>query len=173
MPPILGARRAGWLVMACAVAAFLAIGIARSGEPRTADERELWVSQRLACPVCDGQSIAESQAISATQIKTRIAELVRAGQLSDDQIVRTIDASYAQDLALVPSGSGLDALIWVLPAVVAVLAVAGLATAFLRWRRPSGEHATDADRALVAQAMAGMAGATDAVGVEPTVEDER
>lgn len=147
------ARRVGWLAIAVVTAALLAVGVARAGEPRTADERELSIAKRLACPVCDGESVAESNADSARQIRGQVAELVAAGQLDDDAIVQRIDASYQDELALTPSGSGVDVLAWVLPAVAAALAGAGLATAFARWRRASVPTVSAADRELVAQAL--------------------
>ncbi len=147
------ARLAGWLLMACVVATLLGVGIARSGQPRTADQRELKIARSLACPVCDGESVAESQAPSAVQIRGRISELVAAGQLSDGEIARTIDAAYQDDLALAPSGSGVDALAWALPAAAAVLAAAGLAAAFGRWRRDGPVTVSEADRRLVAAAL--------------------
>ena len=147
-------RRIGWLVMACAVAALLAVGVHRAGQPRTADQRELAIAKQLACPVCDGESVAESQAASAVQIRGRIKELVDAGQLSDTAIAETIDAAYQDDLALEPSGSGIDSLAWALPAVVAVIAAAGLVAAFGRWRRAAVAVPSDDDRDIVAQALA-------------------
>ncbi len=158
-------RRAGWLVMACAVAAMLAVGVSRAGQPRTADQRELAIAKQLACPVCDGESVAESQAASAVQIRGRIKDLVDAGQLSDTEIAETIDAAYQDDLALSPSGSGIDALAWALPAVVAVVAIAGLIAAFGRWRRAAVSLVSDSDRDIVARALADAATAQ-----EPTSE---
>ena len=141
--------------MAAAVAALLAVGVSRAGQPRTADQRELTIAKQLACPVCDGESVAESQAASAVQIRGRIKELVDAGQLSDTEIAEVIDAAYQDDLALEPSGSGIDALAWALPAIVAVVAAAGLVAAFGRWRRAAVAGVSDADRDLVARALAG------------------
>ena len=148
-------RWPGWLALFMVLAALLAVGIQRAGAPRTADERELAIYERLACPVCDGESVAESRAESAVQIREVVAELVVAGQLTDAQIVEQIDASYVEELELTPSRSGIDLLVWVLPAVVMVGAIAGLVAAFSRWRRmPRAEGPSDDDRRLVAAAMA-------------------
>ena len=148
-------RWPGWLALFMVLAALLAIGVQRGGQPRTADERELAIYERLACPVCAGESVAESRAESAVQIREVVAELVVAGQLTDAQIVEQIDASYVEELELTPSSSGIDLLVWVLPAVVMVGAIAGLVAAFARWRRtPRAVGPTDEDRRLVAAAMA-------------------
>ena len=155
-------RWPGWLALFVVLAALLAVGIQRAGQPRTADERELAIYERLACPVCDGESVVESRAEAAVQIREVVAGLVVAGQLTDDQIVEQIDASYVEELELTPSGSGIDLLVWVLPAVVMVGAIAGLVTAFARWRRaPAASGPTDADRELVAAALADAVDADD------------
>jgi cytochrome c-type biogenesis protein CcmH len=148
-------RWPGWLAMAMVLAALLAIGIARASEPRTADERQLAIYERIACPVCDGESVAESRAESAVQIRAEVDRLVADGQLTDSEIVARIDGAYIEDLALTPSGSGIDLLVWVLPSVAIVGAVAGLYAAFSRWRRMPGTPApSDEDVALVEAARA-------------------
>jgi cytochrome c-type biogenesis protein CcmH len=148
-------RWPGWLVLFMVLATLLAVGAQRAGEPRTADERELAIHERLACPVCDGESVAESRAESAIQIRAVVAELVGEGRLTDDEIVEQIDAAYVQELELSPGGSGVDLLVWVLPAVAFVGAAAGLIAAFVRWHRaPGAAPPSDADRQLVAAALA-------------------
>jgi len=147
-------RWPGWLAMALVFAALIAIGVGRAAEPRTADQRVQAISKRIACPVCNGESVADSRAPSSDQIRANIARLVTEGQLSDDQIVTEVDSKYEQDLRLVPSGTGIDALIWVLPACAAVGGAAGLWAAFTRWRRrPTQAGPTDADRELVEAAL--------------------
>jgi cytochrome c-type biogenesis protein CcmH len=148
-------RWPGWLVLFMVLAALLAIGVQRAGQPRTADEREQAIYERLACPVCDGESVVESRAESAVQIREVVARLVVEGQLTDDEIVTQIDASYVEELALTPGRSGLDLLVWVLPAIAFVGAVAGLIAVVLRWQRtPRAAAPNDEDRAIVAAALA-------------------
>lgn len=147
-------RWPGWLLMLGVVVAFLAIGAQRASSPRTADERALAISKRIACPVCDGESVAESQASASMEIKDRIDTLVGDGQMTDDQIVRAIDDSYPEELALEPGRSGIEALAWVLPPLVAVAGAGGVMAAFGRWRSRGVQTADDADRALVERALA-------------------
>jgi cytochrome c-type biogenesis protein CcmH len=147
-------RWPGWLVLGVVAAGLLTIGAVRAAQPRTADERVQSIASRLACPVCDGESVAESRAASSNQIRDRIAELVREGTLSDSQIVRQIDDAYPQDLTLTPKGSGLDLMVWFLPPLVLAAAIVGLVVAFRRWRMatPAGGPTAE-DRALVEQAL--------------------
>lgn len=149
-------RWPAWLVMALVLAALLAVGVRRAGEPQTADERVTSISSRLACPVCQGESVADSRAPSAEIIRENVERLVTEGRLTDTEIIATIQSTSTEDLSLLPRASGFDALIYVLPAVVAVGGAAGLFAAFLRWRRrPGALGPTDADRELVEAALRG------------------
>ena len=70
-------------------------------------------------------------------------------------------------MLLVPRASGLDALVWVLPALGFVVGTTGLALAFRRWRLEAAGLAdpTDEDRAIVEAALA-ESEATDGDGGE-------
>lgn len=146
----------GWLVMLVALVGVMTVAAGRDRGPQTQQDRIEVVSARLACPTCDGESVLASRAPAAVAIRNEIARQVIAGQLSDDEIVAEIERSFGGRVLLVPRATGLDALVWVLPVTVAVLAVASLAVAFRRWRREAQllGAPTDDDRALVAEAMA-------------------
>ena len=78
-------------------------------------------------------------------------EGVRAGGLTDDEVIAEVADAYGAQVLLLPRATGLDALAWALPVTAAVVALAGLASVFRRWREAavqSGE-ATDDDRRLV------------------------
>lgn len=146
----------GWVVMIVALVGVIAVAADRDRGPSTQQDRVEVIAKRLACPTCDGESVAVSRAPAAVAIRNEIARQVIAGQLTDDEIVAEIEASFGGRVLLVPRAGGLDALVWVLPVTVAVLAIASLAVAFRRWRRDSEALAapTDDDRALVAEALA-------------------
>ena len=74
--------------------------------------------------------------------------------------------AYDGEELLVPTGSGVEALAWALPATAFVLGAAGLAIAFRRWQRTArmlGE-ATREDYEFVARAL------SDEPPVEPGEE---
>lgn len=138
-----------WLVLLFCFTVLLVVGIRRDGGPATPQERIDAISQRLACPVCDGESVYESRGSASQAIRQEIARQVADGRLDDDQIVKAIDDNYEADLRLAPSATGIEALAWALPIAVTVVAVAGLSLVFARWRRAGSVTATDDDRALV------------------------
>ena len=147
-------RWPGWLVLFVVVVSVLAVGSTRSTGPQTQEERIELISKRVACPVCNGESVAESRNNASRAIRNEIDTLVRSTPLTDDQIVAGLEDSYGADILLVPRATGFDALIWVLPTVAFVCGVAGLAVAFRRWRVEAAGTAdpTDDDRDIVAAA---------------------
>jgi cytochrome c-type biogenesis protein CcmH len=141
----------GWAALAVVVVVALAIGLTAGGSTATPEERVESISQRLACPICDGETVFESRNNESAKIRTQIRTMVDEGQLNDDEIISYFVQRNAR-LLIVPRSSGLDALVWALPAFVAVCAIAGLAFAFRRWSRTADTVPTDADRELVAAA---------------------
>ena len=127
----------------------------RGSGPQTQADRVDDVTRRVACPVCDGESVFESQNSASRAIRNEVTDLVRANELSDDEIVAFLETRYGADVLLVPKASGLDALVWVLPAVGLVCGVAGLALAFRRWRLQAEATGapTEEDRRLVEAAL--------------------
>ena len=56
-------------------------------------------------------------------------------------------------MLLVPRATGIDALVWALPAAALVCAIVGLAVAFRRWKAAADTIPDDEDRRLVAAAL--------------------
>ncbi|MGY6501307.1 MAG: cytochrome c-type biogenesis protein [Acidimicrobiales bacterium] len=150
-----------WGLLAVVVVVTLAVSVVGS-EPPTPAQRVRIISSQFACPQCDGQSVANSDAAIANQIEIVIAERVEAGQ-SDDQILSFLVNAYGRQYLLNPSASGAASLVWVLPVVAVVVAFGALGYAFWRWRPSDAPEVSDADRALVEQAMRrNAAGSSDA-----------
>jgi len=145
-----------WVLLVFVVVAFLAVGATRDDGPSTPQERSDAIAQRVACPVCDGESVFESRNTASVNIRNRITELVNGGQASDDEIIADIEASFGGRILLVPKATGFDALVWALPVAALICAVAALAVTFRRWRRDAAAASdpTVEDRAMVAAALA-------------------
>jgi cytochrome c-type biogenesis protein CcmH len=149
-------RWPAWVLLVFVVVAFLAVGASRDSGPSTPAERADAIAQRVACPVCDGESVYESRNTASVNLRNAISQLVDEGRASDDEIIAVIERSYGGQVLLVPKASGFDALVWALPVAALVCAVAGLAVTFRRWRREgAGAHdPTDDERTMVAAALA-------------------
>ncbi len=89
-------------------------------DPETAEARTERVSSGLRCPVCQGLSVADSNADAARAMHTRIAELVSQGY-SEGQIVDYFVGRYGGWVRLEPPREGLIWIIWVGPVVLFVV----------------------------------------------------
>jgi len=89
-------------------------------DPETAEARTERVSSGLRCPVCQGLSVADSNADAARAMHTRIAELVSQGY-SEGQIVDYFVGRYGGWVRLEPPREGLNWIIWVGPVVLFVV----------------------------------------------------
>jgi cytochrome c-type biogenesis protein CcmH len=84
----------------------------------------------IRCPVCQGESIADSPAETARVMMDIVAEKVTAGE-TDQQIIAYFRARYGDGILLDPPFGGKTLLIWILP----ILAVGGGVWMILARRR--------------------------------------
>jgi len=142
-------RRIAWLLVAIVALSALVVSTQVEGPPRTNADRVRSLSEDFACPTCDGQSVAESNAVVAQEIRRDISRQVDAGA-TDEEITQRLIASYDESIDLRPRSSGLVGLVWVLPVAVMVLGLAGLAAVFRRWQSRPAKAATAQDEELIA-----------------------
>jgi cytochrome c-type biogenesis protein CcmH len=114
-------------------------------------ERAYELANQFACPVCQGQSIAESDVPIAREMRLEIRRRLDQGQ-TDNQIRLYLVSQYGENIDLRPKATGVTGLVWIVPVVAFVAAMGGLAAVFRNWRREEHEVATDDDRALVDRA---------------------
>lgn len=145
-------RRVSWLVMAAVVAVSLVRATVDDGPPRSTAEQVEAIAKTLKCPVCDGQSVADSDIAASRAIRVDIARLVEEGR-SAGEVRAAIASAYGDQVQLIPPASGFAGLVWILPVVALVVALAALSAAFARWGRSPATGATDEDRELVERAL--------------------
>lgn len=145
-------RRWSWFVIGALVVVALVRNAVDEGSPRTTEERVRVIASTMKCPVCRSQSVADSDVAAARSIRTDIARRIDLGE-SDAAIRDAIADAYGEDVQLTPSASGFAGLVWIVPVVVLVLALAALTSVFARWRLAAAIEASDADRALVDAAL--------------------
>jgi cytochrome c-type biogenesis protein CcmH len=146
-------RQALWIAAAATLAITLFLGSRSDGRPRTAEARVEALSEVFACPECSGQSVAQSTAPAALNIRAAIAQMVDEGR-TDGEIRALIADRFQERVLLVPDGDGVVGLVWAVPVAVGVVAGAALVVVFRRWRQPLARPATDDDRDLVARFLA-------------------
>lgn len=147
-------RWPGWVVLVFVLAGFLAVGATRDSGPLTPEERIEAISQQLACPVCNGETVYESRNGTSASIRAEIRAQVSSTEATDDEIIAYVVQQFGAETQLLPRNSGFESLVWVLPAVALVCSSVGLALAFRRWKANVDTVPDDADRALVEAALA-------------------
>ena len=108
------------------------------------------LSRELRCMVCQNQSIDDSDAPLARDLRLLVRERLTAGD-SNSQVLDFLTARYGQFVLLKPRFAWDTAVLWLAPIVVLLLGGVGLLSLLRRPRRteiPAGEQPlTDAERA--------------------------
>lgn len=101
------------------------------------------ISTLIRCPVCQGETIDDSNASVAKDLRLVVRERLKAGD-SDDQVIDYLVARYGEFILFRPRTSGSNLILWIAgPAML----VAGLGIVALTQRRRNrigagGESAT-------------------------------
>ena len=107
------------------------------------EARMMVLATELRCLVCQNQTIADSHADLAVDLRQQIRELLAKGQ-SEDQIRQYMTDRYGDFVLYKPPFKPATALLWVGPPVLLVLALGGLYL-MLRRRQRASPDAFDPD----------------------------
>jgi cytochrome c-type biogenesis protein CcmH len=118
-------RFASWLVLGVFASALLAAVLLA---PSQAEDRAQAIGSRIRCPVCQGDSIADSPSESARNMMELVRTRIDEGR-TDDQIIAELLSSYTGALLLDPPVGGATLWLWLAP-------LAALLTGLVMiWRR--------------------------------------
>jgi cytochrome c-type biogenesis protein CcmH len=107
----------------------------------TPEARAHAIGERLACPICEGLSVADSPSALAQQMRAVITEQIAAGD-TDAQIQQYFVARYGPGILLTPPKQGFTLLAWWVPLLFIVASALGIGLAAYRWsRRPVTDEA--------------------------------
>lgn len=111
------------------------------------------ISENLRCPVCQGETIDDSNAPISRDLRLAVRERLVAGD-SDTQVVDYVVARYGEFVLFKPRASGSSLILW-LAGPAMLLAGAGIAFAALRRRAVAPEAAalSDEDKARLADLL--------------------
>ncbi|MBI4216678.1 MAG: cytochrome c-type biogenesis protein CcmH [Chloroflexi bacterium] len=86
------------------------------------EERAQDLERSLMCPICEGQTIYESQSALAVQIKSNIREQLAQGK-TREQIIQFYVERYGERILAAPPPAGINWALWLGP--LAVLGIGG------------------------------------------------
>ena len=147
--------RAAALLLAALVAAPVA---AKEAAPAAADpvleKRVTALAEELRCLVCQNQTLAESNAPLAEDLRNQLRERMREGK-SDKEVVDFLVERYGDFVLYRPPLKGTTVLLWFGPLLLLAAGFAVLMRRVLRRRAAASADVSDADRRRAAELLAG------------------
>lgn len=104
--------------------------VAWSGGAQTLDDRVYGVARHLMCPVCQGQTVAESDSSLAREMRALIRQKLLAGA-TPDEILRYFVSQFGEGVLAEPPRRGVGLVLYVGPFLGLVLGLV-IAAAYIR-----------------------------------------
>jgi len=134
------------------------------------ETRVFEIARQLRCPSCVSESVSDSSAPIAQQMREIIQDQLVEGR-SETEILAYFQTRYGDWILLDPPKRGIHLVAWLLPVIVGVVAVAVVALLARRWLANSRKtiEATPEELARVRSQL----GTTRTAGEEPSREEPR
>jgi cytochrome c-type biogenesis protein CcmH len=120
---------------------------------QTLDQRVHDVASQLKCPICQGESVADSPSQLAQQMRGVIRQQLQSGN-SEQEVIQYFQASYGEQIVWSPPWQGFTLLAWLVPIGLVLVGATLLLFVLRDWRTLSSSDsaADDAELASVGEA---------------------
>ncbi len=108
----------------------------------TVDQRVYQLSQQLMCPVCDGQTLDQSQAQLSEDMKAVIRQKIEEGE-TNNEIRAYFVERYGEIVLASPDVGGFNLIAWVVPVLIFIGGAMLVGNAYLNMRRRSRKSVGD------------------------------
>src|SRR5579864_2094162 len=102
------------IILIAAIWSFITLNAARN---ETLDQRVHDVASQLKCPVCQGESVADSPSTISQQMRAVIRQQLQQGQ-SEQQIIQYFVSRYGNSILWSPPKQGFTILAWIIPIAI-------------------------------------------------------
>ncbi len=127
------------MLIVAAIVILLAISwtfmLLRNQSSKTLDQRVYEVASQLKCPICEGESVANSPSGLAQEMRGVIRQKLQEGQ-SEQQIIQYFETRYP-GIVWSPPWQGFSLLAWLVPIVLLLGGTIVVFTVMLDWRKAS------------------------------------
>lgn len=96
------------------------------------ESRAREISQKLRCPICQGENIDESNASISRDLRLYVRERLVAGD-SDDQVIDAVTDRFGEFVLFEPRARGINLMLWLAGPLMALFALL-IAWRFMRAR---------------------------------------
>ena len=116
------------------------------------EDRARTLSQDLRCLVCRNESIDESNAELARDLRVLVRERIVMGD-SDDEVIAYLVDRYGEYVLLRPDRSGANLALWLAGPILLLVAAGGAGVWIARRRRAEPQALAPEDKARLAELM--------------------
>jgi cytochrome c-type biogenesis protein CcmH len=111
--------------------------------------REL--NDRIMCPICPGQTIAQSNNGTSAQMRDLVLKKLRQGE-TKEEILQYFESRYGERAMAKPHKKGLNLMLWFLPFLLVALLVIGIYYLIQHWSKKGRvETITDIEEAKLSE----------------------
>jgi cytochrome c-type biogenesis protein CcmH len=105
------------------------------------------INDLIMCPLCAGQTIAQSSNETSRQMRDLVVKKLRQGE-SKEEILQYFESRYGERILATPNKKGFNLILWILPFVFVALAAIVIYFLIRRWssrvRETPGAHFDEA-----------------------------
>lgn len=124
--------------VATALAILILFSSAAFATEKSIDDRVNEIAYLLMCPVCQGQSVAESNSNLANDMRQIIRKQLEEGK-TNEEVLDYFVKRYGDSILSSPPRKGINWLLWIMPGVAVVLGAVGIALFLHKSKRPEDE----------------------------------
>ena len=128
--------RAVVLALAASLVAVAAAQEPASGPRATVElqSRVFDITRKLRCPTCVSESVADSNAAIAIEMRNQVQTQIEQGR-TETEILAFFQERYGDWVLLEPPRRGVHLLVWWLPGIALAAGAGGLGLLMVRWTR--------------------------------------
>ena len=97
------------------------------------------LNDRIMCPICPGQTIAQSNNETSTQMRNLVLKKLRQGETTEE-ILQYFESKYGERAMAKPSKKGLNFMLWFLPFILVALLLIGIYYLIQHWSKKAPEE---------------------------------
>jgi cytochrome c-type biogenesis protein CcmH len=147
-------RRLALLLLVCLAAPAASKEAAPAAADPVLEKRVMTLAEELRCLVCQNQTLADSNAPLAEDLRNQVREKMRQGK-SDAEVVDFLVERYGDFVLYRPPLKATTILLWFGPLLLLAVGFAVLLRRVHRRRQSEDTGMTDADRKRAAELLAG------------------
>jgi cytochrome c-type biogenesis protein CcmH len=109
------------------------------------------IYDHIMCPICPGQTIAQSDADTSNQMRDLVFKKLRQGE-TKEEIIQYFESRYGERIMAKPNKKGLNLMLWSLPFLFLVLLIILIYYLIQHWSKKGRvETVTDVDDARLGE----------------------